>query len=70
MKRDFEIVKTTRDNDPILAQNFVYNYKVTNKDGSNHYVCNRANCYSSLTVQNETICKVVKIMIINGATMI
>jgi hypothetical protein len=65
MKIDFEIFKKTKDNDAIFAQNFVYNYKVTNKDGSNHYVCNRANCYSSLTVQNETICKVNGKLILN-----
>ena len=58
MDIDFEIVRTTKNKDAVLAQNFVYNYKDTNKDDSKHYVCNQAKCYSSITVHNGTICKV------------
>jgi hypothetical protein len=57
MEIDFEIVKTSRDKDAILAKNFVYNYKITNKDGCNCYVFNQGNYYSSQTVQNEKFCK-------------
>ena len=49
---EIEIVKTTKDKDAILSQNFVYNYKNTNKDNSKHYVCNQPGCYSSITILN------------------
>ena len=61
MEIDFEIVKTTKNKDAILSQNFVYNYKDTNKDDSKHYVCNQAKCYSSLTVQSGENGKVYRV---------
>jgi hypothetical protein len=55
---EIEIVKTTKDKDAILSQNFVYNYKNTNKDNSKHYVCNQPGCYSSITILNGEVKKV------------
>ena len=65
MEIDFEIVKTSKNKDAILSQNFEYNYKDTNKDGSKHYVCNQAKCYSSLTVQSGVVYKVNGKLILN-----
>ena len=53
----FELVKTTKDQDAILCNNFVYNFKNENKDLSQHFVCNKPGCYSSLTVLNDVILK-------------
>jgi hypothetical protein len=54
----FEKVITTKDNEAILCNNFVYNYKIQNKDSSIHFVCNVPGCYSSLTLLNDVIMKV------------
>ena len=54
----FELVKTSKDQDAILCNNFVYNFKNDNKDSSQHFVCNKPGRYSSLTVLNDVILKV------------
>jgi hypothetical protein len=51
----YEVVKTTKDNNSILTQNYVYNYKHENKDQSIHYVCSRPGCYSSLTILDKIV---------------
>ena len=35
----YEVMKTSKDKDAILCQNYVYNYKTQNKDQSIIYVC-------------------------------
>jgi hypothetical protein len=54
----YEVVKTSKNKDAILCQNYVYNYKTPNKDQSIIYVCSHDGCYSSLTVLDKTVIKV------------
>ena len=54
----YELVKTTKDKDSIVCNNFVYNYKNDKKDFSQHFVCNKPGFYSSLTALNDVIVKV------------
>ena len=54
----FEVVKTTKNKDAILCQNYVYNYKTKNLDSSIHYVCSHSGCYSSITILDGVKIKV------------
>ena len=54
----YEYVKTTKNKDAILCQNYVYNFKTENLDKSRHYVCSHIAYYSSLTILEEVVIKV------------
>ena len=55
---EYKIIKTSKDKDAILIQNFIYNFKSKNKDLSHHYVCNQGKCYSSITIRHGVIIKI------------